>query len=100
MQPNGVDTVSFNACCDVAHLEQVGEFVERDFKLQDQPRDRFLLDYFSNRSSGVRSDCLFDGSFDQVAPCGPSIVSPDLCEEIARISLCIDIEMTNGMSAP
>ena len=100
MQPNGVDTVSFSSCCDVAHHEQVGEFVERDFKLQDQPRDRFLVDYFSNRSSGVRSDCLFDGSFDQVASCGPSIVSPDLCEKIARTTFCIYIEMSNCRSAP
>ena len=46
MQPNGVDTVSFSSCCDVAHHEQVGEFVERDFKLQDQPRDRFFAQPF------------------------------------------------------
>ena len=35
MQSEGVDIVSFFACCDIAHLEQVGQFVEQDVKLQD-----------------------------------------------------------------
>ncbi len=39
MQSDGVDTISFTACYDVAHFEQVGKFVERDFQLHDQPRD-------------------------------------------------------------
>ena len=35
MKSEGVDIVSFFACCDAAHLEQVGQFVELDVKLHD-----------------------------------------------------------------
>ena len=54
MHPIGVDAVPFFASCDVAHLEQVGQFVERGFNFHDHPCDgSLLLIDFSDGTSRV-----------------------------------------------